>query len=101
MDVGNRASAWREAAVAEYAFRWWQNTSQADRANAAAVYLAAIEREEKAASEYRVVVSAFARPARPPRSGLWGGGEPEEHDERPVQRDELVVAQSAETLSET
>jgi len=51
VDVGNRAGAWREAAVeAELAFRWWQHAGQLDRAKAAAVYLAAIEREEKAAA---------------------------------------------------
>jgi hypothetical protein len=59
VEVGNRASAWREAAVdAEVAFRRWQDASQADRGNAAAVYLAAIEREEKAANEYRGALEA-------------------------------------------
>jgi hypothetical protein len=58
-EVGNRATAWREAADdAEFAFRAWQTTNQADRANAAAVYLAAIEREEKAANEYRDALDA-------------------------------------------
>ena len=53
VEVGNRASAWRDAAVdAELAYRWWQVTPQAERGDAAAVYLAAIEREEKAAAEY-------------------------------------------------
>jgi hypothetical protein len=53
VEVGNRASAWRNAAVdAELAFRWWKTAAQVDRGTAAAVYLAAIEREEKAASEY-------------------------------------------------
>jgi len=59
VDVGNRAGAWREAAVeAELAFRWWQHAGQLDRAKAAAVYLAAIEREEKAASEYSRALEA-------------------------------------------
>jgi hypothetical protein len=59
VEVGNRASAWREAAAdAEAAFRGWQNASQPDRPNAAAVYLAAIDREEKAADEYRGAVEA-------------------------------------------
>jgi hypothetical protein len=59
VEVGNRATAWREAAGdAELAFRSWQTTNQADRANAAAVYLAAIEREEKAANEYRGALEA-------------------------------------------
>jgi hypothetical protein len=54
VDVGNRADAWRSAAVdAELAFRWWINSDYADRDDAAAVYLAATEREEKAATEYR------------------------------------------------
>jgi hypothetical protein len=53
VEVGNRASAWREAAVdAEFAYRWWQRAPKAERGDAAAVYLAAIEREEKAAAEY-------------------------------------------------
>ncbi len=59
VEVGNRAAAWREAALdAEFAFRSWQTTNQAGRAHAAAVYLAAIEREEKAASEYRGALEA-------------------------------------------
>jgi hypothetical protein len=53
LDVGDRASAWRDAAFdAELAYRWWRVADQADRDDAAAAYLAAIEREEKAAAEY-------------------------------------------------
>ena len=59
MEVGNRASAWRDAAVdAELAFAWWQSANQADRSNAAAAYLAAIEREETAANEYSKALEA-------------------------------------------
>jgi hypothetical protein len=59
VDVGNRAGAWRDAACdAELAFRCWQNAEQARRGEAAAVYLAAIEREEKAASEYSRALEA-------------------------------------------
>jgi hypothetical protein len=53
VEVGNRASAWRQAAVdAELAYRWWKSAVDVDRGKAAAAYLAAIEREEKAANEY-------------------------------------------------
>jgi hypothetical protein len=59
VEVGNSASAWRDAARdAELAFRWWTSAPQIERAGAAAVYLAAIEREEKAAIEYRGAVEA-------------------------------------------
>ena len=59
VDVGNRASAWRDAAVdAELAFAWWQSAKQADRSIAAAAYLAAIEREETAANEYSKALEA-------------------------------------------
>jgi hypothetical protein len=59
VDVGNRASAWREAAVdAEVAFGRWKDARGADRAAAAAVYLAAIEREEQAANEYSEALEA-------------------------------------------
>ena len=52
VEVGNRASQWREAAVdAELAYGRWKSALQTDRPDAAAVYLAAIEREEKAADE--------------------------------------------------
>jgi hypothetical protein len=61
VEVGNTASAWRDAALdAELAFRWWASAPQIERAGAAAVYLAAIEREEKAANEYRSAVEACA-----------------------------------------
>jgi hypothetical protein len=53
VEVGSCANAWREAAVdAELAYRWWRDAAWPERADAAAVYLAAIEREEKAAAEY-------------------------------------------------
>jgi hypothetical protein len=59
VDVGNRASAWREAAVdAELAFASWKTSVPGDRGAAAAVYLAAIEREEQAANEYRSALEA-------------------------------------------
>jgi hypothetical protein len=59
VDVGNRASAWRGAAFdAELAYRSWKVADQADRDEAAASYLAAIEREEKAAAEYSRAVEA-------------------------------------------
>jgi hypothetical protein len=59
VEVGNRASAWRAAAVdAEHAFGWWQHAARAERGEAAAVYLAAIEREEKAANEYSRALEA-------------------------------------------
>jgi len=59
VEVGNRASAWRDAAVdAELAFAWWQSAMRADRGNAAAAYLAAIEREETAANEYSKALEA-------------------------------------------
>jgi hypothetical protein len=61
VEVGNSASAWRDAALdAELAFRWWASAPHNERACAAAVYLAAIEREEKAANEYRSAVEACA-----------------------------------------
>ena len=54
VEVGNRASAWRDAAFdAELSYLWWKLAQRRDRDDAAAVYLAAIEREEKAAAEYR------------------------------------------------
>jgi hypothetical protein len=53
VEVGNRAQSWREAALdAVLAFRRWQMASAAERGTAAVGYLAAIDREEKAASEY-------------------------------------------------
>ena len=59
VEVANRASAWREAATdAQLAFEWWKSAGQADRVTAAAVYLAAIEREEKAANEYSEALEA-------------------------------------------
>ena len=59
VDVGNRASAWRGAADdAELAYRRWKTAPQQERGDAAAAYLAAIEREEKAAAEYSVALDA-------------------------------------------
>jgi len=53
VEVGNRAQSWRDAAVdAELAFVAWQRAGHGERDAAAAGYLAAIEREEKAAIEY-------------------------------------------------
>ena len=53
VEVGNRAQSWRDAALdAELAFLSWQLAGHGERDGAAAAYLAAIEREEKAASEY-------------------------------------------------
>jgi hypothetical protein len=59
VDVGNRASAWRDSAAdAEFAYRWWKAAPLEERGDAAAAYLAAIEREEKAAAEYRRALEA-------------------------------------------
>jgi hypothetical protein len=56
VEVGNRAAAWRSAAAeTELAFQWWTEAAQGERDGAAAVYLAATEREETAANEYRRV----------------------------------------------
>jgi hypothetical protein len=61
VEVGDSASAWHDAAFdAQVAFRWWASAPHIERAGAAAVYLAAIEREEKAANEYRSAVEACA-----------------------------------------
>jgi hypothetical protein len=62
VEVGNCASAWRDAAVdAELAFGWWKIADHADRGKAAVVYVAAIEREEKAAQEYSRALQACCR----------------------------------------
>jgi hypothetical protein len=54
VEAGNGAQSWRDAALdAELAFVWWQRAAPGRRDAAAAGYLAAIEREEKAANEYR------------------------------------------------
>jgi hypothetical protein len=59
VDVGNRASAWRGAADdAELAYRRWKTAALQERGDAAAAYLAAIEREEKAAAEYSRALDA-------------------------------------------
>jgi hypothetical protein len=53
VDVGDRADAWRNSAIeAERAFRHWMQSPHAQRRDSAAAYLAAIDREERAASEY-------------------------------------------------
>ena len=63
VDVGNRARAWRDAALeAQAAFETWTDAALRDRGEAASVYLAAIEREEKAASEYSRAVEACRTP---------------------------------------
>ena len=54
IDVGNHADAWRcAAAEAELHYRSWLNGGTEDRRQAALAYLAAIDREERAAAEYR------------------------------------------------
>jgi hypothetical protein len=59
VDVGNRASAWRGAADdAELAYRRWKTADMEERGDAAAAYLAAIEREEEAAAEYSRALDA-------------------------------------------
>jgi hypothetical protein len=77
VEVGNRAQSWRDAALdAELAFAWWQTAAAGQRGDAAAGYLAAIEREEKAASEYSRASEACciplpeleASPSRPGRN---------------------------------
>jgi hypothetical protein len=51
--VADYADAWREAANdAERAFQRWTHTPYAERPEAAAAYLAAIDREERAANDY-------------------------------------------------
>ena len=61
VDVGTRASAWRGAAAdAELAYRRWKIAPSQERGDAAAAYLAAIEREEKAAAEYSRALDACA-----------------------------------------
>jgi hypothetical protein len=58
VEVANRATSWREAADdAQLAYRWWTSAPVEQRGDAAAVYLAAIEREEKAAAEYSWAVA--------------------------------------------
>lgn len=53
VEVGNRANAWRDAALdSEAAYRWWRDASDGERGDAAAVYVAAIDREEQAAAEF-------------------------------------------------
>jgi hypothetical protein len=65
VELERRAGSWREAASdAEFAFRSWGRAAAGDRAAAAASYLAAIEREEKAAQNYRDCVHAYDRRER-------------------------------------
>jgi hypothetical protein len=62
VDVGNRASAWRGAADdAQLAYRRWKTAAPQERGDAAAAYLAAIEREEEAAAEYSRALDACSR----------------------------------------
>ena len=61
VEVANRADGWRAAANdAELAYRWWTCAQREQRGDAAAVYRAALEREEKAAAEYRWAVAICA-----------------------------------------
>jgi hypothetical protein len=63
-EVDLRARAWREAAHdARDAFRRW-SAAGSERDTAAAAYLAAIEREEKAADEYSRASHAYAARCR-------------------------------------
>jgi hypothetical protein len=63
VELGNRAESWRSAAHdAELAFRHWQSAPAAQRGAAAVSYLAAIDREEKAASEYSLASEACCIP---------------------------------------
>jgi hypothetical protein len=63
VELGNRAQSWRGAALdAELAFRRWQSASTGERGAAAAGYLAAIDREEKAAAEYSRASAACCTP---------------------------------------
>jgi hypothetical protein len=58
VEVANRAGGWRAAADdAELAYRWWTSAPVEERGDAAAAYLAALEREEKAAAEYSRAVA--------------------------------------------
>lgn len=71
VDVGDRAHAWRAAALdAELAFLEWTSAPSASRGRAAARYLAAITHEEQAATEYGAAWEAccttFPRPAGRP-----------------------------------
>jgi hypothetical protein len=61
VEVANRADGWRAAANdAQLAYNWWTSAPAEERADAAAVYLAALEREEKAAAEYSRAVAICA-----------------------------------------
>jgi hypothetical protein len=56
VEVGNHAQEWRSAAAdSELAFHRWTSAARGERSEAAAAYLAATEREEAAANEYRRV----------------------------------------------
>jgi hypothetical protein len=59
VEVGDRARAWRGAADdAQLAYRRWKTAPLQERGDAAAAYLAAIDREEKAAADYSKAVDA-------------------------------------------
>lgn len=73
--AGGRASvvrafdAWREAAYdVEKASRWWRTSPAEDWEAAASGFFAALEREEKAASEYEREWLAW-RPVQPSPAG--------------------------------
>jgi hypothetical protein len=81
IEVGNRAQSWRDAALdAELAFRSWQTAAGGERDAAAVGYLAAIEREEKAASEYDRASAACC--ATLPELPLSTAGRPGRHRRR-------------------
>jgi hypothetical protein len=62
--VIERYVAWREESVAvNAAYGFWSRAAQRDRAQAFGVYLAALDREELAAAEYRSVVEQVGRSA--------------------------------------
>jgi hypothetical protein len=54
--------AWREAATdVEAASRYWQAAQDEEREGAALAYFAALDREEKAAAEYKIAWRAWCR----------------------------------------
>jgi hypothetical protein len=64
VEVADRARSWHEAALdARRAYGRWQLAGDGERGLAAACYLAAIEREEKAASEYSLAADACGQSA--------------------------------------
>jgi hypothetical protein len=75
VEAGNGAQSWRDAALdAELAFAWWQSAAPGRRDAAAASYLAAIEREEKAANEYRRASEACCATLPELRASAMGPG---------------------------